>query len=83
MNTHITIGMDLGDRHHIVVVLDTNGNEVKVSKINNTKSAIMRFFNDYNKATVAIEAGTHSPWISAVLKDMGCMVLSATRVSSD
>ena len=74
MNTHITIGMDLGDRYHITVVLDPNGNEVAVSKIANTKSAIMRYFSSYKEATVAIEAGTHSPWISALLRDMGCRV---------
>lgn len=71
MNTHITIGMDLGDRDHIIVVFDANGKEVQVSKVNNTKSAIMRYFSAYKNATVAIEAGTHSPWISAVLKEMG------------
>ncbi len=71
MNTHITIGMDLGDRDHISVVFDANGKEVQVSKVNNTKSAIMRYFSAYENATVAIEAGTHSPWISAVLKEMG------------
>ena len=71
MKTHITIGMDLGDRDHIAVVFDANGNEMQVSKIKNTKSAITRYFGAYKKATVAIEAGTHSPWISAVLKEMG------------
>ena len=71
MNTHITIGMDLGDRDHIAVVLDQNGNELSASKVTNTKSAIMGYFSVYKKATVAIEAGTHSPWISALLKDMG------------
>lgn len=71
MNTHIIIGMDLGDRHHIAVVLDENGSEVSVSKVTNTKSAIMRYFSSYKRATIAIEAGTHSPWISALLEDMG------------
>ncbi len=71
MNTHITIGMDLGDRDHITVVFDADGNEMQISKIKNTKSAIRRYFSVYKKATVAIEAGTHSPWISAVLKEMG------------
>lgn len=74
MNTHITIGMDLGDRHHITVILDANGNEVSVSKVTNTKSAIMRYFSPYKNAAVAIEAGTHSPWISALLEAMGCTV---------
>lgn len=33
------------------------------------------FFAKYKGVTVAIEAGTHSPWISRLLADFGCNVL--------
>ncbi|MDJ0854705.1 MAG: IS110 family transposase [Desulfobacterales bacterium] len=74
MKNHITIGVDLGDRHHIAVVLDPNGNQLEATKLINTKVALKRFFQPYDGATVAIEAGTHSPWISRLLESLGCTV---------
>jgi transposase len=35
---------------------------------------VKRFFQKYAGATVAIEAGTHSPWISRLLEELGCRV---------
>lgn len=74
MNDTITIGMDLGDRNHLVVVLDVDGEQVHCETVVNTKVAIQRFFQPYEGATVAIEAGTHSPWISRLLEELGCQV---------
>ena len=74
MKNYITIGMDLGDKSHIAVVLDTDGNEIQCNKIINTKVNVKRFFQQYRGANVAIEAGTHSPWISRLLKDLDCKV---------
>lgn len=74
MSEHITIGMDLGDRHHIIVVFDNNGNEIAINRISNTKLTLRRYFQRYSGATVAIEAGTHSPWISRELQQLGLVV---------
>lgn len=74
MNNNITIGMDLGDQNHVVVVMDGNGKEIEMKTIRNTEFSLRKFFSGYKKATVAIEAGTHSPWISRLLKEIGCNV---------
>lgn len=74
MNDTITIGMDLGDKNHIAVVFDAQGNEVDVAKVTNTKTALRKYFKQYKGAMVAIEAGTHSPWISRLLEEMECRV---------
>jgi len=74
MKHTITIGMDLGDRSHLVVVQDDAGNELDMSKVINTRKAIEHYFRDYPGATVALEAGTHSPWISRMLTELGCTV---------
>lgn len=71
MTKTITIGMDLGDKFHLAVVFDENGNELEVSKVKNTKAGVSNFFRHYTAGTVAIEAGTHSPWITRVLEQMG------------
>lgn len=74
MDNNITIGMDLGDQNHVVVAMDANGKEVEMKTIHNTELSLRKFFSRYKEATVAIEAGTHSPWISRLLKEIGCTV---------
>ena len=74
MNSHITIGMDLGDRNNIAVVLDAQGKEIACKRVTNTKISMKRFFHGYSGAAVAIEAGTHSPWISRLLEYLDCQV---------
>jgi len=48
MNTNITIGMNLGDKSHIAVVFDENGNELEAVKVTNTKTGICKFLNHIN-----------------------------------
>ena len=74
MSEHITIGMDLGDRHHIIVVFDQKGKEIASKRIANTKLALRKYFQRYSGGTVALEAGTHSPWISRELQQLGLVV---------
>ncbi len=74
MSNYITIGMDLGDKNHIAVILDAEGNETGIHKVANTKVSVERFFKKHSGSTVAIEAGTHSPWISRLLARLGCRV---------
>ena len=74
MNNIITIGMDLGDKFHMAVVFDSDGNELETTKVTNTKIGVSKFFKPYKLAQVAIEASTHSPWISRLLNEMGLTV---------
>lgn len=71
----ITIGMDLGDKTHLVCVLDKTGSLQQSKSLDNNRESIKKFFMKYKGATVAIEAGTHSPWISRLLSSIGCNVL--------
>lgn len=71
----ITIGMDLGDKKHQVCTLNEAGKAIKNVQITNSKRAIENFFMNYQGVTVAIEAGSHSPWISRTLESLGCKVL--------
>ena len=75
MNNNMTIGMDLGDKSHTVCVLDSEGEVVLRKEIVNTKESLVRLFKHYTGALVAVEAGTHSPWISRTLEALGCEVL--------
>ncbi len=71
----ITIGMDLGDKTNLVFVLDNTGSLQQSKSIDNNMESIKKFYKKYKGATVAIEARTHSPWISRLLSSLGCHVL--------
>jgi len=75
MSKNMTIGMDLGDKNNTVCVLDSEGEVVLKKEIVNTKEALVKFFKPYKGSLVAIEAGTHSPWISRALEGLECEVL--------
>lgn len=72
---NITIEMDLGDKTHFVCVLDNTGSVQQSKSIDNNMEAIKNFFKKYKGTTVAIQASTHSPWISRLLSSIGCHVL--------
>lgn len=73
--TEITIGVDLGDKQNVVCVLDSSGEVLEVFQVSNTKKAMRKCFANYSGSLVAIETGTHSCWISRLLKDLDCRVL--------
>jgi transposase len=72
-----TLGLDLGDRSHHVCVLDATGQIVREDALPNTRPALAKLLADYPHATVAMEAGTHSQWISRHLTDLGARVIVA------
>jgi transposase len=67
--------MDMGDKSHQVCVLDARGEQIRSESIPNTKEGIGRFFRGYAGALVAMEAGTHSGWVSRMVEGLGCRVV--------
>jgi transposase len=57
-----------------LVIFDNKGNQIACKRIANTKLALRKYFQRYSGATVALEAGTHSPWISRELQQLGLVV---------
>lgn len=88
-----TIGIDLGDRTHVVTVLDQNGDRLTTRSLPNTARSLIAMIKKYPHATVAIEASTHSAWVSRLLESNGCKVyvsnprkvkaISASNVKTD
>lgn len=72
---NITIGMDLGDKKNVVCVLDNSGRIIGSPTLDNNRESLSIFFQKYKGAKIAIEAGTHSPWVSRLLSSIGCNVL--------
>ena len=75
----VTVGIDLGDRHsHLLCLIDTESGEVvEEGRISTTPKGFERRFCGCGPMRVAIEAGTHSPWVSRLLEGCGHEVLVA------
>ena len=67
----VTIGLDLGDRHSRVCVIDRAGTVVEERMVATTPEALRRYFSERPPARVVLEVGTHSPWVSRQLIDIG------------
>jgi transposase len=75
MNQGITVGMDMGDKNHNVCVLDGEGKVLTRIIVANTGTAIRKYFEKLAPCRVAMEAGTHSGWVSRILATLGHEVL--------
>ena len=73
--SEFTIGLDLGERRHRFCVLDEAGEVVEQGSLSNERVALARLTQRYRGALVVMEAGTHSPWISRYLKELGSEVI--------
>jgi transposase len=75
----MTVGIDLGDKYSYLCVLDTESGEViEEGRLRTTPEALRRRFDsEQQPMRIAIEAGTHSPWVSRVLEECGHEVLVA------
>ena len=74
----VTAGLDLGDKYSYLCLLDTDGGEViEEGRVRTTPEALRRRFTSERPMRVAIEAGTHSPWVSRLLEECGHEVLVA------
>src|SRR4029077_496745 len=73
----ITIGLDLGDRRHTYCVLDEAGKMTREGSLGNTREELAAMARSYPGATLVMEAGTHSPWVSRFLRELGLRVIVA------
>src|SRR3712207_557463 len=67
----MTVGIDLGDKHSYLSLLDTvSGEVIEEGRLRTTPEALKRrFSSEQRPLRIAIEAGTHSPWVSRVLEE--------------
>ncbi len=67
-DSSLIIGLDLGDRRHTVCVLDHAGEIRAETTIPNTREQLEGLSRQYPGATIAMETGSHSPWISRLFE---------------
>src|SRR6266478_4916007 len=73
----LTIGVDLGDRWSFYGVLDEAGKIILEQKVPTTQEAMKQTFGKIPRSLMALETGTHSPWVSRVLTELGHEVIVA------
>jgi transposase len=73
----LTIGLDLGDRWSFYCVLDEAGKIILEQKVPTTTEAMKQTFARIPRSLMALETGTHSPWVSRLLTELGHEVLVA------
>lgn len=67
----LTIGMDLGDEFHVFCLLNAAGDIVEEGRVRARHAELGRFLKRYPGARVAMETGTHSPWVSLLFLEAG------------
>jgi transposase len=72
----ITIGMDLGDRSSRYCVLGGE-DEQSEGSVATTRKGMLQKFSGMRRGRIAIEVGTHSPWVSRLLTGLGFEVIVA------
>lgn len=75
--TNLTVGIDLGDQTSAFCVLDAAGDIVAEGTVRTTESALEQQFQNMGSARIALETGTHSPWVSRLLQNYGHDVVVA------
>jgi hypothetical protein len=76
-NPTMTMGLDLGDQYSHYCLLNASGEVVEEGRMQSTKSALRRHFEGEPSLRVALECGTHSPWVSLLLESLGHEVIVA------
>ncbi len=73
----VTVGMDLGDRFSQLCFLNAEAEVVERKRIRTTPEAVREEFENRDRLRIALETGTHSPWVSELLKEGGHEVIVA------
>ncbi len=72
----ITVGLDLGDRYTQFYQLDAATGAIKAGRLR-TRPDVLRDHFICTPRRIVLEVGTHSPWVSRLLEELGHQVLVA------
>lgn len=73
----ITIRMGLGDKTSRYYMLEGNGEVTQEGGVTTSKKGMTQMFGAMRRCRIAMEAGTHSPWVSRLLSNLGHEVIVA------
>src|SRR6202049_2982097 len=73
----LTVGIDLGDRSSRYCILDEQGEVLAEGSVGTTQRGFAQVFGSKLRSRIALEVGTHSPWVSRYLAELGHEVIVA------
>ena len=73
----LSVGLDLGDRNSWYCVLDEAGQIQLEQRVRTNANGLREVFGAMPHSRIALEIGTHSPWISRLLVELGHEVIVA------
>ena len=73
----MTVGLDLGDRVSHYCILESHGEVMEEGRVATTEKALRQQFTAGPRYRIALECGTHSPWVSRRLEQWGHQVIVA------
>lgn len=73
----MTVGLDLGDKFSRFCVLEEDGEVLEEGRVPTTERGLRQRFGQLPSSRVALEVGTHSPWVERLLCELGHEVLVA------
>jgi transposase len=73
----LTVGLDLGDRNSWYCVMDDAGQIQLERRVRTHVKALQEVFGVMPRSRIALEIGTHSPWVSRLLSELGQEVIVA------
>jgi transposase len=73
----LTVGIDLGDQSSRYCILDEAGEKVSEDKVPTSEVGLKALFGKMAPCRIALEVGTHSPWVSRLLASFGHEVIVA------
>lgn len=74
---NVTVGLDVGDKLSEVCEINAAGEITVRCAICTSRSGIVGYFGKHEVSRVVLEAGTHSPWLERLLKELGHEVVVA------
>ena len=81
----LTIGIDLGDKTSRYCVLDEDGEITREASVRTRRQELVSTFGRLGRQRIAMEVGTHSPWVSRLLASLGheVIVANARQLKAD
>jgi transposase len=77
IRSEFVVGLDVGDKKSRYAVLNREGELVEEGTVESTREGLSAQFAGRDRMLVVMETGTHSPWMSRLVDELGHQVLVA------
>jgi transposase len=75
--TRYAVGIDVGDRLSYICILDSEEAPCREDRVRTSAAGFSKYFEELPFSRIALEAGTHSGWVSRLLETLGHTVVVA------